>query len=80
MQQYLRIFLIGIIILVGAIIINVLASLLGLQTWFSFIELTTNKGLNSAFKEVGFVSLLYLFVVYPFVLGFLGYLGNKWVL
>lgn len=77
MNIYLSIFLIGIIILIGAIIVNVIASILGLETWFSFINLIKNEGLKGAFKEITLISSIYLFLIYPFILGILGWLGSK---
>lgn len=63
----LQIFLMGFIILVGAILLNGIASMLGLQTWYSFLEEKTISVLD------GF----WLFVIYPLALGALGYVAAK---
>lgn len=75
MNQYIHIFIVGVVILVGAIIINLIASALGLSTWFKFVADVQADGF-AAFAKQGILSLLYLFVIYPAVLGALGYFGT----
>ena len=62
-----QILLMGFIILAGAILLNIIASALGLQTWYSFLEEKSLSALDG----------LWLFVIYPLSLGFLGYLATK---
>ena len=73
----LKLFLIGIIILVGAILINALASLLNLVTWYSFLSNLARDGLRQGLKNTPILSLIFLFLLYPFSLGFLAYLGLR---
>jgi hypothetical protein len=67
-MQLFIIFIIGTIILIGAILINLLAGFLGLTTWYEFIR---QPSAASA------ASLLWLFVVYPLALGFIAYRAAK---
>lgn len=72
----LRIYIIGISILLIAIIANVLVDKIGLSTWYDFGPNFFSNPFDSI-KNVGFFSLLWLFILYPIVLA-LGYLiGDK---
>lgn len=72
----LRIYIVGISILVIAIFANALIVKLGFKSWYDFIELLNQKGWE-AFKHIDLINHLWLFIGYPLVLG-LGYvLGLK---
>ncbi|HMP86964.1 MAG TPA: hypothetical protein PKE63_06780, partial [Lacibacter sp.] len=64
-------------ILVVAIGANVLAHLIGARTWYDFIGLLNKDGMAAAFRQLSWKDLLWLFVVYPFLLG-CSYLPGKW--
>ena len=64
----LKIFIIGIAILVTAIVLNIIAKLLNVSTWYDFIQ---NKTINNPLE------IIWLFVIYPFVLGLVAYIMNK---
>ncbi len=57
-------------VLVAAIIANVAANALGLATWYPYIQSITETGFLTASKDAGIASLLFLYVVYPVILGF----------
>lgn len=63
-MKILFIFLLGVGILVGAIILNYLASLLGITTWYEFLKDP---------KKASILSYIWLFVIYPLGLGLIGY-------
>jgi hypothetical protein len=72
----LRIYFIGVFILITAIIANIIVSKIGLSTWYDFGPEFLKRGF-SAMKEAGFLSCLWLFIFYPLVLS-LGYIiGDK---
>ena len=72
----LRIYIIGLCILLIAIIANVIVGKLGVSTWYDFGPQFFIRGLI-VLKEVGFLNSLWLFILYPLVLA-LGYiLGDK---
>ena len=68
----LRIYIIGICILLIAIISNVIANKLAISTWYDFGPLFFKKGFI-VIKKVGLINCLWLFVIYPLILS-LGYL------
>jgi uncharacterized membrane protein YidH (DUF202 family) len=53
-------YLIGVVIIVAALLLNGFAELVGVKTWYRFIK---EKTKNS------FLDYLWLFLVYPFSLG-----------
>ena len=61
----LNIFLLGIIILAGAIVINILAHLVGMHTWYDFLTK----------QQMIWYDYIFLFIVYPLLLGVIGYYG-----
>ena len=72
----LRIYIIGVCILLIAIIANVIIGKIGLSTWYDFGSQFFKRGFV-VIKEVGFLSSLWLFFLYPIVLA-LGYIiGDK---
>ena len=72
----LKIYIIGICILLIAIIANVIVGRCGISTWYDFGPEFFRRGLI-VIKEVGALSSLWLFIFYPLVLG-LGYIvGDK---
>jgi len=67
-MTYLLIFALGVAILVGALVLNGVASLFGLMSWYDFLKQPS---------EAGVLSLLWLFVLYPAGLGVIGYFAAK---
>lgn len=51
----------GIRILIGALLVNAMASVVGLPNWYEFVQMP------GAFVRADY--MMYLFVVYPFLLG-----------
>tara|TARA_Y100000996_G_C22236585_1_gene525932 strand:+ start:335 stop:574 length:240 start_codon:yes stop_codon:yes gene_type:complete len=70
----IRIYFIGIIILFSAIIFNIIANSLGIKTWYDFLNGIAQKiPLKSL---INFLDALWLFIVYPFLLGLSFYFGD----
>ena len=76
---FLKIILAGWIILVAAILLNFLSVKFGISTWYPFTESIGKYGFVKAFKEVSLVSKLFLFIIYPFLLGFFGFISFKFL-
>lgn len=76
-NQIWQVFLVGLAILVGAIIINFMALLAGISTWYTFINKIGELGLLKALTDENIISLLFLFFAYPFLLGSIGYYLSK---
>jgi hypothetical protein len=58
------IFITGLIILIGAILLNALAHKLKLKTWYEFVKQR---------RDTSVVSYVWLYVLYPGALGLLAY-------
>ena len=67
-MNVLFIFLLGLVILVGAIALNGIGSMLGLPSWYEFIQKPSS---------VSLLSYGWLFIVYPFGLGMLAFWGAR---
>ncbi|MDY2587870.1 DUF7672 family protein [Winogradskyella aquimaris] len=72
----LRLYIIGIAILIIAILANGIIIKLGINSWYGFIELMSKQGL-SAFNSISIIDALWLFIGYPIVLGLGYWLGDK---
>ena len=68
----LRVYIIGVCILLIAIIANVIVEKIGLSTWYDFGPQFFKRGFI-VIKEVGLFSVILLFILYPLVLA-LGYI------
>lgn len=72
----IKLYLIGISILIVAIIANTIVIKIELKSWYDFIELLANYGIT-AFKKINVFDFLWLLFGYPLILS-LGYvIGNK---
>ena len=69
-MEWIKFYLIGIIILLVAILANFMAAQIGLKTWYAFLEGITN-GQGLSLKDG-----LWLFVFYPLVLGVSAHFGH----
>ena len=72
----IRLYLIGLCILLIAIVANLLVGKLGLSTWYEFGPEFFKRGFP-VMKEVGLLNCLWLFVFYPLVLSAGYIIGNK---
>ena len=70
----LKIYLAGLVILVVAIGLNMLANALGLATWYSFLAQVTQTGIYPALKNLKAIDLFFLILLYPVLLGLSAYL------
>jgi len=71
----LKVYLAGLVVLAGAIVLNVLAGTIGLTTWYGFLTAVTRTGMLAAAKQLRVVEWLFLLVIYPACLG-----GFAWVI
>ncbi len=74
MHIILKILLSGFFILTFALIVNIIATQIGINTWYGFIEQISRLGFLSTIKSQGIKNLIFLFLIYPFILGSSGYL------
>ncbi len=64
----IKIYILGLIVLVSAILFNGLASKLNLVSWYDFLNRAIASG-SKVWQTLRFVDLLWLFIVYPMLLG-----------
>jgi hypothetical protein len=72
----LKLYILGICILIIAIIANVIIVKIGLKSWYDFIEFLNASG-TGAFGKLSVWDYLWLLAGYPLVLGFGSFLGLK---
>ncbi len=72
-MEILKIYLAGLVVLAGAIVLNVLAGWLGLATWYDFLRSMTQTGVLEAIKALRVWDWLFLLVIYPACLGAFAY-------
>lgn len=70
----LRHYFIGIVILIGAILANLLASQIQCKSWYDLLQgLYQNK---SYWNQITFKDAVWLIFFYPLILGMIAYAGN----
>jgi hypothetical protein len=74
-----QLWVVGLAILVVAIAANALATMAGLSTWYGFFGAIQDHGLVAALRKERLISLLFLFLLYPFALGLAGYAFARWL-
>lgn len=70
----IRLYLVGLFVLFGAIVANVIAAKLHLKSWYDLLI-----GLSetpSYWSQLGVKNLIWLLIIYPFLLGLSAFLGN----
>ena len=72
----LKLYIIGIAILVIAILANGIIVKIGLKSWYDFIELLSKQG-TYTLSKITILDYLWLFFGYPLVLGLGYWLGEK---
>lgn len=69
----LRVYLVGVLSLVGVILLDVLSEMLSgmlnFTTWYAFAGNVTSEGLSMAFQNLNVLSYIWLFLVYPLLFG-----------
>lgn len=73
----LKIYIIGVCVLLIAILANILASILGLMSWYDAVVSFQKNGWSSL-KQLKISDVAWLFLLYPFLLG-LGYTAGNWL-
>jgi hypothetical protein len=72
----LKIYIIGIAVLLIAILANILTSVLGVISWYDAILSLQKNGINGL-KQWRVIDYAWLFVLYPCILGAGAVLGNR---
>lgn len=69
-MNILSVFIIGVIILLVAILLNYLAAVIGLTSWYEFLK---------DLKYPGLVNLAWLLILYPLCLGIIAFYSVKFL-
>ena len=72
----IRLYVIGVSILIIAILANGIAMKLGLKTWYDFLGILSEDGLKGI-RILGPVDYIWLFIFYPLALGLAYWIGDK---
>lgn len=72
----MRLYIIGLSILIFAILANAIIGKIGLKSWYDFFDLLNKFGWE-AFRKLGVMDWIWLFILYPFMLGFGYFIGEK---
>jgi hypothetical protein len=70
----LKIYLAGMAVLIVAVVLNLLANLFHLATWYTFLNKVSELGFAAAVHSLKAVDILFLVLLYPFLLGLAAYL------
>jgi hypothetical protein len=78
LSPVIKIFLSGWIILLVAIAINAIVNSTPLSGWYAYLGSIGEKGLSETHKDISVINLIFLYLVYPFLLGLCAYLLRNW--
>ena len=69
-----RLYIIGILILLGAILANIIATKFNLKSWYDlFLGVSEN---SNYWSQIRIIDGIWLILIYPLSLGFSAYIGN----
>lgn len=69
-----KIFAVGLGVLIAAVLMNFAANKLGIIGWYEFLNNIGKSGFAKTFESTSPLSLIFLFILYPFLLGLISYL------
>jgi hypothetical protein len=72
----IRLYIIGIAILIIAILANGIVLKIGIKSWYDFIGLL-NKEASTVFSQLSILDYLWLFIGYPLILGCGYWIGDS---
>lgn len=78
-KPLIEIYLAGILVLIWAVLINLIAKFLKIPGWYDFLNNIKEKGFSSTLAVQDFFSIAFLFLIYPFLLGTIAFLIFKYL-
>lgn len=78
-QTILSILATGIGILFVAILLNLIANFFGWSTWYDYLTSMQADGWGKTHQNIDWWSLIFMYMVYPFLLGLTAYLLIRWL-
>jgi hypothetical protein len=76
MAMIVKAYIIGWVVLVAAILFNVVVQKLGIMGWYDFLNGLVSDG-RGIFRRVRFIDHLWLWLLYPLLLGFSARAGSQ---
>tara|TARA_Y100000766_G_scaffold249282_1_gene231577 strand:+ start:653 stop:901 length:249 start_codon:yes stop_codon:yes gene_type:complete len=73
----LKLLITGNCILISAIIANMIAKLIKITTWYDFYNQLINLGFKNTINTLQILDTLWLFLIYPIILGIGFLIGEK---
>jgi len=70
----LKVYLAGLVVLIVAVVLNLLANVIGLATWYNFFNQVSQRGFFPALQSLKMIEILFLILLYPLLLGLAAYL------
>ena len=70
----IRLYLIGIAVLITAVLATLFAEKIQCKTWYDFLKGLSNS--SNYWSVLKFKDVLWLFIAYPLLLGFGSFIGN----
>jgi hypothetical protein len=70
----LKIYLVGLVILLAAVGLNLLAGWVGLSTWYDVLKAGGEQGFARVLRDTSILNWIFLALLYPFLLGAAAYL------
>lgn len=77
--SFIKLYSLGLGILIVSVFANYIAADFNLMTWFSFLQGMSTYGFINMLYRVSVFSFLWLFLIYPLVLGIASYTLYKYI-
>lgn len=77
-KSIIKLYFDGAVVLIGAIAINMVAKSFGVTTWFEFAIDISQNGFAPALTGQTTISLVFLLLIYPLILGLLVRISYKY--
>ena len=75
--KIIYIYLIGVVVIIGNQLIDLLNYLIGVPNWHDIIVTLPKEDIIAILSSLSLVSIIILFLIYPIIIGLLAYLVTK---
>ena len=75
--KIIYIYLIGVVVIIGNQLIDLLNYLIGVPNWHDIIVTLLKEDIIAILSSLSLVSIIILFLIYPIIIGLLAYLVTK---
>ena len=77
-KSFIKLYMDGAVVLIGAVAVNIAAKTFGVMTWFEFAGNIADHGFGPALSGQSPLSLVFLLLIYPLILGLLVRISYKY--